>query len=247
MSVESDLKGIVSGAVAKVLDQSTFTEWLEGEDELGEGHIGINNSFIFREDLKTRKNAKFLCVPVRKGEKPSGEGVRLALNIKFNKKFTYVSPKDKNATYEKIDTALASAVEAFGKIPFILIGTITDNVKVEARVDHELFEQMILDPTQKELVTVDDKAVVVREAQDEEAVWNGLEEAAKAGKIAEPPLPLDLQQPFAKALGQLRSESYALVTLPHSGKGSTPDGLLDDIIKVLDGQVAEYSSFARKV
>jgi len=246
LSIETDLKRILTDAVSKVLDQSTFTEWLESEDELEEGHIGINNSFIFREDLKTRKNAKFLCVSLKKGEQPSGEGACLASNIKFNKKFTYVSPKDKNAAYEEIDTALASALDSFGKIPLILIGTITDNVKVEAKVDHKLFARMIVDPAQKELVTVNDNVVFVREAQDEEAIWNALEEAARTAKIADPPLPLDLQQPFAKALGQLRSESYALVTLPHSRKGSAADGLLDDIVKVLDHQIGEYSSSLAK-
>jgi hypothetical protein len=73
LSIETDLKRILMDAVSKVLGQSTFTEWLESEDELEEGHIGINNSFIFREDLKTRKNAKFLCVSLKKGEQPFGE------------------------------------------------------------------------------------------------------------------------------------------------------------------------------
>jgi len=36
------------------------------------------------------------------------------------------------------------------------------------------------------------------------------------------------------------------VTLPHSRKGSTPDGLLDDIVRVLDHQIAEYSSSLAK-
>jgi hypothetical protein len=195
LSVETDLKRILTTAVSKVLDQSAFTDWLAGEDDFDDGHIGINNSFIFREDLKTRKNAKFLCVPLKKGEKPSGQQVRLASNIRFNAKFTYVSPKDKNAAFENIDTAVTSALHSFGKIPLILIGTIRDNVKVEAKVDHTLFARMILDPTQKELVTVKNNVVFVREAQDEEAIWNALEEATKEAKIAEPPLPLDLQQP----------------------------------------------------
>ena len=85
---------------------------------------------------------------------------------------------------------------------------------------------MVLDPVQKDLVTLKGDVIFVREAQDEEAIWNALEEAASKAKIAEPPLPIDLQKPFAKTLGQLRSESYALLHLPKSAKDSGGGGLL---------------------
>jgi hypothetical protein len=58
-------------------------------------------------------------------------------------------------------------------------------------------------------------------------------------------LSLDLQKPFVKALGQLRSDSYALVNLPTAGKAQAR-GLLDDIAKVPDDQITDYgSSLAR--
>ena len=242
MSVEADLKGLLTAGVLKVLDRTEFATWLANEDDFEEGHIGINNSLIFREELATIKNDKFLCVPLEKDGTPSGEKVCLASNIKFNTDFTYLSPKDKKAAYEKLDAALSAALASFGRIPFILIGTITDNVKIEARIDHKLFASMVLDPVQKDLVTLKGDVIFVREAQDEEAIWNALEEAASKAKIAEPPLPIDLQKPFAKTLGQLRSESYALLHLPKSAKDSGGGGLLDEIARVLDHQITEYSS-----
>ena len=159
---------------------------------------------------------------------------------------TYISPKDKQATYEGLDTALTATLDSFGQLPFILIGTITDDVVIEAEVDHKPFGRMVLNPLQQELVTVEEEVVSVREAQDEEAIWEALEEAVRVAKIAEPPLPADHQKPFVKALGQLRSESYAVVHLPSSRKHAADGGLLWDIAKVLDSQIAEYSKSPRE-
>jgi hypothetical protein len=123
----------------------------------------------------------------------------------------------------------------------ILVGTITDNVKVETKIDHKLFSHMILDPSQQQLATVNGDTVTIRDAQDEETIWDELERAAASAKIVEPPLPLDLQQPFAKALDQLRSEAYAVVTLPDSRGRRHDHALLSRITTVLDDQIAQYS------
>ena len=77
MSVEADLKGLLTAGVLKVLERPEFATWIANEDDFEEGHIGINNSLIFREELATVKNDKFLCVPLEKGGTPSGERVCL--------------------------------------------------------------------------------------------------------------------------------------------------------------------------
>lgn len=247
MSVEATLTGIVMAGVQNVMDQSEFAEWLAVEPGHKDGHIGINNSFLFREELATVKNDKYLCVPLDDKGIPKAEQVCLASHIKFNSKFAYVSAKDKQATYEKLDTALTAGLDLFGQLPFILIGTVTDDVVIQAEVDHKLFAGMVLNPLQKELVIIEDEVISLREALDEEAIWAAVEEAAGAAKIAEPPLPVDLQKPFAKALGELRSNSYALVHLPSSRKHAIGLGLLGDIAKVLNSQIVEYSKALARI
>ena len=90
----------------------------------------------------------------------------MASNLRFNSTFAYVNPKDKKATFEKLETALSSALSSFGKIPLILVGAIADNVKVETKIDHKLFSHMILDPSQQQLATVNGDTVTIRYAQD---------------------------------------------------------------------------------
>jgi len=242
MRVPTEIKKMVVREVASVFELEEFKKWSEVEDDFTEGHVAINNSLLFREGLKTNKNGKFLCIPVDVKGRLASDRACLASSIKLNKKFAYVSPKDKKAAFEKLDTVLSAELRSFGKIPFILIGTISDNVKIEAELGHKLFDRIILDPAQKELVTLNSETVSIRDAQDEEAVWNELEEIAAATKLLEPPLPLDLQQPSTKALMQLRSDSHAVVTLPDPQKKSAAKGLLNQIIDVLDRQIAEYSA-----
>ena len=70
-----------------------------------------------------------------------------------------------------------------------LASRLTDNVKVETQLGHKLFSKVVLDPTQKEFVTLSPEAFTIREAQNEEAVWNALEQAVAVAKLVEPPLP----------------------------------------------------------
>ena len=62
-------------------------------------------------------------------------------------------------------------------------------MKVETQLGHKLFSKVVLDPTQKEFVTLSPEAFTIREAQNEEAVWNALEQAVAVAKLVEPPLP----------------------------------------------------------
>jgi hypothetical protein len=246
MTLEAQVRKVLAAGVAQVFRRKEFLSWLENEDGPKDGFVGLNNSLIFREELSTVKNGKFICAPIDVHGIPQVDGLCLASNIKFNSDFTYLSPKDKKVAFQGMDEAISAALTSFGRIPLILIGTIIDNVQVETKIDHKLFKEIVLDPTQDDLVSVDDERIVVREAQDEEAIWSALEKASGEKQISEPPLPIDLQKPFAKALDHLRSQSYALVRLPISGKDAKTGGLLDQIAEVLDSQIAAYTkSLAR--
>jgi hypothetical protein len=246
MSLAAEIKEIVIEGLSAVFQHTGFTTWLAEEDTVSEGHIAINNSVLFREALKTTKSAHFLCVPVKTSDTFDCERVCLASIIKFHNKFTHISSKDKKTTINKFDPALAAELNSFGRIPFILIGSIIDNVRVETSLGHDLFKAIVLDPTQNELLRIEKEVVTIRDAQDEGAVWDALEEAASDAKLLEPPLPLDLQQPFAKALKDLRAESHAVVSIPKPTDKSKTRGLLEEIIQVLDSQIAEYSASLAK-
>jgi hypothetical protein len=246
MSVAAEIRNLVVEGASSVLRHSEFKSWLDKEDDIMDGHVAINNSVLFREGLKTTKSTHFLCVPIKTKGNFDCDRICLASIIKFNNKFTHISPKDKKAAIDKFDPALAAELSSFGRIPLILIGSITDDVRVETPLGHDLFKTIVLDPTQKEIVTIDDEVLTIRDAQDEEAIWDALEQAVSDAKLIEPPLPLDLQQPFAKALKELRSESHAVVSIPKPTDKSKTKGLLDEIVHVLDRQIAEYSASLAK-
>jgi hypothetical protein len=241
MSPVTQLGAVLSVSIARVFKRIEFSSWLAAEDNPKDGYVGINNSLIFREELSTIKSDRFVCAPLIGDENPKIEKLCLVSNIRFNSDFTYLSPKDKNPKYESIDGAITAALASFGRLPLILVGRIIDNVTVSTKIDHKIFKRIVLDPTQTTLVTVEDDVITVSQTQDEEALWTGLEKAAANAEISEAPLPIDLQKPFAKALDQLRAESYALVQLPTSDKEAGRGGLLDQIVGVLDNQITEYT------
>ncbi len=142
----NDIAAQIRAAVAAVAGQGEFLKWLK-EEKVGEGLVLLNNSFIFRQKLKTVKSDLYLGIPVRTSSHLGVSNVVVARGIAFNSDFKFVDLKGmKKLDVQEIDPAIDKQLSQLGSIVMVLIGEVLDNVVTKAPIRHSLFSQLELDP-----------------------------------------------------------------------------------------------------
>ena len=246
MRLEKRLTETIVSGVSHITGTPAFKQAMSKEKSLKEGMAALNNSFLFREELGTQKNAHYLCIPLGPAAELLTKDICIGRNLKFNDDFKFFPAKSKPGDNEGLDVALPKAVSSFGKLPYILIGNIRDDVEVEVPFESGPFKTLVLSPSQTPILTINKEAIFVKDVNDEEALWLELEQKAAEVHEAEGPLPADLAVKFAKALEKLRAQSYAIVNLPAVDAKAQKGNLLDSIISVLVSQIGEYEKSLSK-
>jgi hypothetical protein len=234
MSVMSrnEIAGQIRAAVAAVTKQREFLNWLK-EEKLADGLVLFNNSFIFRQKLKTTKSDLYLGIPTRSSSQLGVSNAVIARGIAFNTDFKFVDLRGmKKLHVEEIDAAIDKQLVRLGSIVMVLIGEVFDNVVTKAPIGHSLFSEIELDPTTTTSLSIKDKTIQVKSIADEEDIWTALETAHGSQ------LPSDLVQPLAAALDHIRKNHYAVLKLPGGSPLSRP--LLDSFVDALRQNLARY-------
>jgi hypothetical protein len=228
----TEIANQIRGAVAAVVEQPEFVKWLKAE-EIGEGLILLNNSFIFRQKLKTTKSELYLGIPARTAAHLGVSNVVVVRGTAFNTDFKFVDLRGmKKLQTDEIPTAIDKELARLGSIVMVLIGEVRDNVITKEPIGHSLFSEIELNPTSSTALTVNGKTVLVNSVSDEEAIWSELERAHGAE------LPKDLAEPLAAALDNVRKHHYAVLSLPGELSPSCP--LLDSFVDALRQNTTRY-------
>ena len=228
----NEIAGQIRAAVAAVAEQREFLKWLK-EEKIGDGLVLLNNSFIYRQKLKTNKSDLFLGIPVRTASRIGVSNVVVARGIAFNSDFKFVDLKGmKKLEVQEIEPALDKQLSRLGSIVMVLIGEVLDNVITKAPIGHSLFSELEVNPAAESALAIKDKIIQVRSISDDEEIWSELEKAHGTQ------LPSDLAQPLASALDHVRKHHYAVLKLPGEGSPSRP--LLDSFVEALRHNLARY-------
>jgi hypothetical protein len=229
---ETEIANQIRGAVAAVVKQAEFAKWLKAE-EIGEGLILLNNSFIFRQKLKTTKSEFYLGIPARTASQLGVSHVVVVRGVAFNTDFKFVDLRGmKKLQIDEIQTAIGKELCRLGRIVMVLIGEVLDNVITREPIGHSLYSEIELNPAGSSPLTIDGKAIRVNSVSDEEMIWSQLETAHGAE------LPKDLAEPLAAALDNIRKRHYAVLRLPGESPASRP--LLDSFVDALRQNTAQY-------
>lgn len=239
--VESILTKRIRASAETLIHTPNFKSWLTAHP-LKEGSlVGINSSFVFRTQLKTTKNHTFLSLTSdNKGAVSSAE-LGIASGTEFNSDFKAFSKKSENLpTIEALEVGVKRELVHFGKLAFVLVGHIEDNIQISQPINHGLFGPITLDPAQGDLLKLDERAISIRDTFDEEALWQELSKKALDQKLIAGALPDDLREPFANALNKLTAESYAALRLPNAKGGPAGATLLASMVGVLKQHAGDY-------
>ena len=128
---KSEIAAQIRAAVAAVAEQREFLKWLK-EEKAGDGLVLLNNSFIFRQKLKTVKSDLYLGIPVRASSHLGVSNVVVTHGIAFNSDFKFVDLKGmKKLEVQEIDPAIDRQLIQLGSIVMVLIGEVLDTQNQE--------------------------------------------------------------------------------------------------------------------
>lgn len=230
---KSEIRKQIDKALTALTKLAEFESWFKNE-KISPGLILLNNSFIFRQKLKTTKSPQYLAIPTTSADALDLADVKVAQGRVINADFKFIPAAVAKYTLsvEPLASAIDQQVKQLGEVVFVLIGEVLNTVKMSEPIGHSLFDVVELDPSHKLLLTINGQTITINSPSDEEALWSELERTHGAK------LPTDLAQPFATAVEALRRKHYAILKLP--GKTIPSQPLLDTFSHALRESVKQY-------
>ena len=231
---------LVREQIAEILNSKQFKDWLSNVKPAKEGHIAFNNSYLFRENIKTTKSKNYLALPFDPSKGSLNEGELCVINgVNINTDFQYfVKGSLDEGKKIPLEKAIGEFARRFGKVGFVLIGGIVDDVVLSEPVGDSGIDDLILDSTGKEDVRVDAGKIIIKVLFDDETLWLKLQK-----KID--PLPESLAAPIAKALNNLRETAYVRLKIP-TDVSEVKHTMLDEIVKAFERAITDYKSALAK-
>lgn len=247
MKSRSDVQSVIESGVTAVTKSSAFSNWFTDEAPTGEGLIGINNSFIYRDLVETTKNDQYLCVSL-KDSKAQSDYISVAKPPTFNPDFKFFKSASKVMPETRpLETALQGELASVGQLVFVLIGEIEDVIS-DVEIDHTYAHLLRFDPKQKKTASVspiDDsqRCVAINELVDPEAVWTEIE-ATVRGEIGDETE--GFQAAFSVAFGKLQQQAQSHLLLPSTDAPKSHSSFLGRVRSSVKDQRRLYEDALRK-
>ena len=236
----SNIQETILNQVQALNESSAFLEWKGKEltrfeeDDL----VIINNSFLFRDQFQTNKNPSYLCMMVADGSDFNIKNLALVDGIQVNSDFKYISKKSKNLpNKQSITNAIEDELASLGRMVFILIGKVNATEQFSETINHALFNEIQIDPTLPNSLTVAQPLIQVHNLPDEELLLDEVEKAV--------PLPDNFYKPFHDAYIKLKKKCFASLQVPKPGEKVTV-GFLGEVANALARQADEYHASLQK-
>lgn len=120
--------------------------------------ILLNNSFLFRDSVRTSKNMK--CLGFSVDSKGKIKDYLVLDGMHTNVDFRHISHKQKDLTKVKLSYAVAEEKKTLGNIIFVLIGLLQDNIKVDVPIQSSIIKRLILDPSTSSISVAGDEITI---------------------------------------------------------------------------------------
>lgn len=242
-SEAASVERLARDSVEALVSMDSFTSWLSSEPSVSGGDLIVfNNSFVYRDRVKTTKSTQYLCITASRPGAVDLKSVGVAMPPSFNVDFKRFPTKSQTIPdVHRLGEAVGEQVSRIGRFVFLLIGTVDDDVQCAVPLSHALFSQLRFAPMAASPADITEGDVVVtNNLHDPEGVWTELQQVAIAKGIVEDELPASLESRFADAFERLQQEAYSLVRLPTNEIRSGEKTLLGGLVQAIDRQVSAY-------
>jgi len=230
----SNVGSEIRQSVKRLREHPSFQSWVASEKPEPFDYLVVNNSFVFR-NVKTVKSQLYLGLVMGKDGEFEPDP-KIVSGIRLNSNFRRFSVRSKNLRLMDLDGAVSDQISNIGRILFLLIGQIQDNVILREPVNHEAFESIVWDPSISDHVRFSGRHILVREVHDEDTIWRAVEEYFRS---TDEDIPSGLREAIGTALDKLQDQAISEVEIPPFGT-SPGNGVTDAIVHVLREQRDQY-------
>lgn len=229
----------IAAKVRDLMESTPFRTWVD-EERLQTGDLVIlNNSFLFREGIRsTTKSSLYLGLDVD-GSQPALPPKVVESQRGINVSFKRVALRTATSyPSTPLGAAVVSELQALGKIVFALVGTIGERETVSVPLAHVgEFEHLRFDPSQPELVVFSDSSLSLRRLDGIDELWRSVETIAQSSEIE---LGSEAAESFDAAFTLLQEEAGRPVdieTVVEAGPS-----ILTEVLARVDEQVAAFKT-----
>lgn len=236
------VQALINSSLSKIIADPVFQKWLSGKNIRKDDFIAINNSFIYRDELNTKKAEEYLFLKRTEDELSYDVFVATRLNLKGDFQW-FGSLQPNMPPFNTIGDAVESQLDKIGQIIFALIGQIQDELVLSAPFDAPGFTEVTWSSSQAELCSVSNGRLVINNPHAEDSVWEFF-----VNYCAEQAIVFDLddaKKKMGNTLTNLQGRAEAKLSLPDKKKKKWL-GLTDSIADSLKEQRKEYFAALEK-
>lgn len=173
MSKVQDIKAQVLSELNSISTEQSFVDWLNGETiPAGQTcYVIFNNSFLFREDIKTVKSQKYLACKISSTKSVDFRQCYVIHGISLNMPYKIIID---NASLIKstIIQEIITELKELGELVFIIIGEIIDNIQIRESISNADIKEIVLNPTQNNDIEFNGTTITIKDYVNEKLIWD---------------------------------------------------------------------------
>lgn len=244
MATAKKLKTLIISEVDVVTKTASFKDWLANEtvSSAANQFVAINNSFIFRENIKTVKSRKYIAFDISSTRVFNTKKIYIVEGVAFNSHFK-LFPRTANHTKTELEIAIKNELKEIGEVLYTIVGDIQDVNNISETLGNSHFKKITLSPTLLTDFQIIGDEILIKDYSDREQIWKNIETHCKINKleVAEN-LPLSID----KAITNFQNNAFSTLILPKKFDPNTKY-LLDKISMVIEDHLKTYKANISKI
>lgn len=223
------------------INNSELFKILDKLDKKDEKLVVINNSFLFREKIKTNKNKKYLAftpdkIPVNEDNCFIIEGIELKNNYKI------VNRNLDKLNYKKsLNDAIDEEVKNLGDILFVLMGEIDNNIEIKIPLENSIINTISYSPKYTDKISFRNFCLYINNIESEDELWDSIERILLNEGNSDTEIE-NLKNIIGNTFDELKKAIYLNMKIPVSFN-QDKDYFLELIYKSIKEQVDIYGSY----
>ncbi len=174
----------------------------------------LNNSFLFREKVKTIKNEKYLAViPTKLPVKEENCFIVTGPSLKTDYSISKITDK-KIIVRKSLTDSINDELSSLGEIVFVLMGEIDENISISDDIDHEIIKKITFSPKENKLIRINKDQILLKSLDDEEHNWNVIENELNTIATFDKEKIENLKQKIGKVFDNLKKKSFLNLIVP---------------------------------
>ena len=238
------LKTQVISEVTTVTKTTSFKDWLKNEP-VSPAHnqfVAINNSFIFRESIKTVKSAKYIAFKISPTKTFDTKKIYIVEGIAFNSHFKLYTLTT-NHKKTKLEDAIKDELKEIGEVLYTIVGEIQDVNDISEPLSNAHFKKITLSPTLSTDFEIAGDEILIKDYSDREEIWKKIEAHCNSNTLD---IADNLPSSIDRAITIFQNNAYSTLSVPKKFNATTKY-LLDKISIVIEDHLKTYKTNISKI